>query len=173
MGVCVCVFFNAFVITKKKHKINNNDTMVCRRPVVRNIIIFSYWRVAQETRASLAPCCSSRTFARMERIADESGRARAPETPFAVVAHRVFTARRPAALVHVVTSRGPVSVARVSFGTLAVVTAREVRAQGPGTAGVRHVALVHVRALSANEMTISDWTVLALQKNAINIRNKT
>lgn len=83
----------------------------------------------------------------MERIADESGRTRTPETALVVVAQRVLAARRPYTFVHVDTSRGAVSVARVPFGTLAVMTAREIRAHGPGTAGVRQVALVHVRAL--------------------------
>lgn len=83
----------------------------------------------------------------MEWVADESRRTRAPEAALAVVALRVLAARRPRALVHVVAPGGAVRVARVPFRTLAVVTAREVRAQGPGPAGVRQTALVHVHAL--------------------------
>lgn len=83
----------------------------------------------------------------MERVAGESGRTRALEAALVVVAQRVFAARRARALVHVQTSGRAVRVARVSLGTLAVVTAREVGAQGRRAAGVRRVALVHVRAL--------------------------
>lgn len=91
--------------------------------------------------------CSSHTFARVERVPGESRGTRTPEAALVVVAQGVFAARRPRTLVQVVTP-GAVRVPGVSFGTLAVVTAREVRAQRSGTASVRQTAFVHVRALS-------------------------
>lgn len=90
-----------------------------------------------------------RTFARVQRVAGESRRTRAPETAVAVVARRVLAARRPRTLVHVA-APGAVRVPGVPVGALAVVTAREVGAQRPGAAGVRQAAFVDVGALSKN-----------------------
>lgn len=94
--------------------------------------------------------CSSHTFARVEGIADEARRTRAPEAALVVVALGVFAARRPRTLVHVVTP-GAIRVARVSFGTFTVVAARKVCTQRPGSAGVGQTAFVNVDTLYVGE----------------------